>query len=771
MLRKPELLLSYPICFQAQDDDSDSDSQVSNDDSSNRGSPQYVRTQDVEESIKALADSSDSDSQVGNDDSNSRLPQVVRRQDVEESIKVVSQQPNLNEMDSQSNFDDSNNHFPLLKLHSQDIMQTLKVALEQPNLDDRGSQIQADFSCLEFERHVEESLRLVSRPAQHDLSDTTSRVEPNSESQSTIPLEGDSQLEENRKVYKCPKTLPTNVSHPETGSECEKSLSSEAGSETQNQSGITDFVQNGSTPLRENSNMSLSAIGNPQLSPVGSDSGSSRISDEELTSDSIDSQNSCSSHPNLDISDNERDNNSTFSQKLQVMDLYLENKESKFGFRRIVQTVSNLLPESNNLPSGSKILQFVEDLAPDVEADVHFFCKICLQYFPEKPDVCDVCDKVTEIGEFYTFDIAKIIKFLFESRDLASLIDSMPETDPSLLKDIQDGYVYQNANTNRGKYDVNVVLATDGVKVRKGSSKELWLLMFTPVEVPPHLKDSYTFIIGVWYDKIKPRVNTFLKPLCKNVESVEIVGIEWKHPTTGEVHRSSVRITLIVADAPARAMCQNLMNHNAKYGCNLCEIRTTKTRRIPGKKRKRVYKYVEDIVLRTKDSMKNNATEATRLGEPVKGVKGFSELSILSSVDISLVVFPEFMHSVLLGVTRQVVTIWIECPGQWSIANSLDDIDFLLAQIKHPNFVHSAFPFEGINGTVAKGCHGTNFVGKEIVNNIKIYQGTVILRNISQGLGVEQSILNTEPTVLGGSKKIDLSLLDHQFFENKRTLV
>ncbi|KAK3932990.1 LOW QUALITY PROTEIN: hypothetical protein KUF71_017178 [Frankliniella fusca] len=503
------------------------------------------------------------------------------------------------------------------------------------------------------------------------------------------------------------------------------------------------------------------------------------------------------------------------------------------------------------------MFQLVEDLSPDVEVEVHFYCEVCLLYYQEKPNRCTVCEKETECGEFYTFDVVKIIKFLFESRNLASMIDSTPQGDPLLIKDLQDGYVYKNLNSERGKYDVNLVLSTDGVRVRKGSSKELWLLMFSPVEVPPHARESYTYIIGVWHDKVKPRGNTFLKPFCRSLKAVENVGVNWKHPLTGHVHCSSIRITLLVADAPARAMCLNVMNFNSKNGCNICEITTQRVRPEPGKRRIRVYRYIENPVLRTKQRMHND--------------KGFSELSLLSSIDISQLVIPEFMHSVLLGVCRQIVSIWIEKPGAWSIANRLHEVDHLLSQIKHPSFVHrtkrslqdrklwkasdfyyfllfeslvvlydilpdvyyqhfillvkSIFTLlkRGISDydikeaesiclfsnlltstlketkriistnffilhCVSNGldlCHVTvhfhlkvstaplpkavmQQIFLEIVNNIKIYQGVVVLRNISKGYGMEQSLHDVQPKVLGKKRQIEFSVHDTQFFGNEK---
>ncbi|KAK3915739.1 RING finger protein Z [Frankliniella fusca] len=558
---------------------------------------------------------------------------------------------------------------------------------------------------------------------------------------------------------------------------------------------------------------------------------------------------------------------------LKVIDLLIKNKESKSSFKRILKTICDLLPQNHSLPTSSKfMLNFIQDFAPvDVKASSHFYCRDCLMYYKSKPDSCGVCGKVTVLGEFFSFDLECIIRFFFEGRNLASIMDAQPpysNNAPLEIRDVQDGSVYRSANVNRKKYDINFKVATDGVRVRKGSKKEGWLLMITPVEVPPHLSESFTTVVAVWYDEVKPRGNTFLKPFCEQVASLKESGVKWTHPETQVDHRSDVKVTLVIADAPARAMCQNLMLFNSKNGCNICEISTRKSGRIPGKRRIRIYRYVHDPQLRTNERMQAQAIEATETGRPCKGVKGPSVLSLIPSLDISVCVIPEYMHCVLLGVTKQLLTLWIEKQGAWCIKTYVEHLSVLLSGIKHPDFIHrgkrsvnyykkwkaadfyylllfeslpvlsgilpdmyyqhfmllvisifnllqrgiseddiveadyllklfvnqftdlysdremtynvhnllhlslcvrrfgplsctSSFPFESLNGIISKASHATNYVAKEIVNNMKIYQGAVVLKSIAENQTndiLQGNIFQTK--VLGRAKEVELSLND-----------
>ena len=541
---------------------------------------------------------------------------------------------------------------------------------------------------------------------------------------------------------------------------------------------------------------------------------------------------------------------------LKIMRLYIINKESKSALQRIIDTMCSLLPEGHKMPTSAySILEYVESLAPDVPAVLHYYCKRCLFYQGTEivsDQCCQICGVKTELGRFYIYDIARLLTYFFESRNLATLIDAEARKDSEnvhlrSVRSLKDGSVYKALNSNRGKYDINIILGSDGVRIRKGSTKDLWLAMFTISELPIHLQRSFLSVVGVWYDEKSPDMKTFLKPFSETMQSLDQkqgIGVEWTHPLTKEVNKSFVRLVVCVLDAPARAMVQNVLQFNGRYGCNICEIKLQKSQPVPDNpdlKSKRVYYFVADPKLRTKEGMLKQAERVLAEGrEHIKGVKGLSALSIVPSVDISKCIVPEYLHCILLGVTKQQLLIWIANVGPWSITNKIPEIDDFLKTFKHPDFVHrsvrqlsklsywkasdfyyfllfesllslsghlpdlyfqhftllvkaiftflktsisesdidegemllklyvsdfkklygsrelshnvhqlihvglcvrrfgplhcfSAFPFEDLNGLIARTTHGTNNVDKEIVTNIKICQGINILQNVVEG--------------------------------------
>lgn len=377
---------------------------------------------------------------------------------------------------------------------------------------------------------------------------------------------------------------------------------------------------------------------------------------------------------------------------LEIMELFVKNKESKRGLHRSIQAFRKLLPDGHRLPSSSKkILSYIESLAPPVPASIHYYCQDCLYYHGLTRDgLCEICQKPTTFGRFYTYSVGAVMKYLLEFKNLATIIDlseGKHNSDPTILTDLRDGQVFKSKNVTSSKYDLNAIVNGDGVRIRKGGKDELWLLMSTVAEVPIHLRKAFITILGIWYGPKKPDMKTFLKPYSEEMKILDSEGVQWIHPVTKESHRSIIRQPLVLADAPARAMFQNCMLFNSKYGCNLCEIKTKLTKAIPGKKRIRVYFYENDVQLRTRERM---LAQAATVGgkDHVRGVKGPSVLDKIPSCDVAKCMVPEYMHSVLLGVMKQLLNIWTAKSGAWCIKNRVGDIDVRLKSVKHPDFVH-----------------------------------------------------------------------------------
>lgn len=141
-----------------------------------------------------------------------------------------------------------------------------------------------------------------------------------------------------------------------------------------------------------------------------------------------------------------------------------------------------------------------------------------------------------------------------------------------------------------------------------------------------------------------------------------------------------------MCDSVARPALQCFTQFNGKHGCSLCYDLGIYLQQGDG--HTRVYPYDCNSVLRTNDLVVDLAEQATVAKHAVLGVKGPSVLQLIPGFDIIQGLVPDYMHSVLLGVARQLGKLWFDStnhdePFYISCADQ-NLIDFALTSIRPP---------------------------------------------------------------------------------------
>lgn len=389
-----------------------------------------------------------------------------------------------------------------------------------------------------------------------------------------------------------------------------------------------------------------------------------------------------------------------------LMDLYVREKITKVTLKCILETLQLLLPNPNNMPKTIyQLFQFVKKRAPLCATVKHYYCDKCLLYCGTEEKTgkntkiirktCVACFNTKIISFFYELDIEDQIRYLFEHNNLAEKLKPFDphRNNKNVIEDLTDGseYIRLNTRKNRNAYDLTLILNTDGISLVKSSKSNCWPLMIMIAELPKHLREFFLIPIGLWCDtKNKPIMNTFLLPFCKKINNYFQQGIRWTNPNTNEMCISKISAPLFIADAPARAQIQNILNFNGRYGCNICEIKTKRCKPVFGQKLIRVYKFPKkQIKLRTAKKMEDQAERVLiERKRHIKGVKGYSVVSALPLLDLSTCVLPEYMHSILLGIGKQFIDIWFHKNGAWNIVQYLREIDNFLINIRPPHSFH-----------------------------------------------------------------------------------
>lgn len=382
---------------------------------------------------------------------------------------------------------------------------------------------------------------------------------------------------------------------------------------------------------------------------------------------------------------------------LDLLNLHIKHNITKAALKDILKMQLKFLPDDNEMPKSLfKLFQYAKNIAPPCKVIRNYYCKKCLVNVDlevlgkKQVKKCSLCktDQASDIGFFHEFDVSDQIKFLFEKNNLAEKL-KLTRSSTGSISDITDGteYIRVNTRNNKDAYDLTLILNTDGLSLVKSAKSHCWPLMFTIAELSEDVRDKFIIVIGLWYDdSCKPLMNLFLKPFFEKLRQCFVAGIDWIHPRTGQAINSKIVTPLIIADAPARAQILNIMSFNGRYGCNICEIRTVKRKRIAGMKTSRIFPYKVYCKLRTGKRMEAQAKILLRKNATVqiRGVKGYSVVSCLPLIDLGTCVLPEFMHSVLLGVVKQIIGLWFRKKMLWSLKSKSDEIDASMLKIRPP---------------------------------------------------------------------------------------
>ncbi|XP_008284817.1 uncharacterized protein LOC103360717 isoform X2 [Stegastes partitus] len=323
-----------------------------------------------------------------------------------------------------------------------------------------------------------------------------------------------------------------------------------------------------------------------------------------------------------------------------------------------------------------------------------FYCQSCQNYMGQNPGgFCLHCATV--------FDKASSIQngnfFLFASlKDL--LTDTLKNHGTELLPktvkhghgiaDVMDGMLYQNL-VQQGTLaadDLTLLWNCDEVPIFTSPQYSIWPLQFTINELPYTQRQENVIVAGLWLGQEKPKMNTFLKPFVDECCDLAQHPLQWRD-CTGTARSSKVFSLVCSSDAVARPLLRNCKQFNGEYGCDWCLHPGTVVKKGSGSMRSYPYDETKQAA-RSKEMFQQNARQAERFTNPQNGVKGLSLLSVLPLFDIVLGFVPDYMHSVLLGVCKQLVCLWLDPVSSgkdWYVGRHVSQMDSRLLGLKPPS--------------------------------------------------------------------------------------
>ncbi|XP_051165496.1 uncharacterized protein LOC127291123 [Leptopilina boulardi] len=252
---------------------------------------------------------------------------------------------------------------------------------------------------------------------------------------------------------------------------------------------------------------------------------------------------------------------------------------------------------------------------------------------------------------------------------------------------------------------VRLGINVDGLPIYKSSNEGLWLILCSEI----NSKQVYT--VGAFFGRGKPKeANEFLKQFVD--EGIKVINDGLKD--------ENVRVTIefLSCDTPAKAFVLYLKGHTGYDSCTKCDIEgvyaqdeSEEQRKKPKGKKKGNVSFPGTGPFKLKTDEDEIESDVYPIFADLPGF-GF-----ISSVPL------DYMHLILLGVMKRLITLWIKGPAKVRISmNQVDNISKMLLKLRHSCPVEFARRPRGLSDYVH--WKATEF------RTFLLYTGPIVLKKV-----------------------------------------
>ena len=370
-----------------------------------------------------------------------------------------------------------------------------------------------------------------------------------------------------------------------------------------------------------------------------------------------------------------------------------------------------IAPGDNTLQS--LVLSEIKETLGDCILNVYDYCGKCFSIFPKDENIyqCNTTDgggnqctglryrgnahnqpKKRRNLYFVTVSVEQQLTKLLERSGIWTKIQQYKNTPnhSSSIRDIVDGTVYKKFKEPEGfltnEDNLTLLFNTDGIPLYKSSKVNIWPVFLAVNELPPEERFAKKNMIlwGLWQGMGKPRFSTFFEVFTDDLIRLKCTGF-----TIMDQYHPKLMLSLGTTDLQGKAYLLSMSHHNGVNGCITCEEEGFVTKQ--GKGHVRCYPFKDPPAsLRTSDSVLEDSLSAVECGHRVRGFHDVTPMAKLPWFDLVLGIVPDYMHGVLLGVTKQLLNLWLS-PAKykmpWFIGHKTKTIDKRLKEMKPPDFI------------------------------------------------------------------------------------
>ena len=371
----------------------------------------------------------------------------------------------------------------------------------------------------------------------------------------------------------------------------------------------------------------------------------------------------------------------------------------------LLALMKSVCPSPNNIVRTiKKIWDFLgKSNSPKV---LHFYCSACQNYLTKdnKPQerLCPKCEKPLVTEYFVQIPLQDQLKQLFKDPDIFTKLRHrfQRQTQDNVISDVYDGLLYKNLWKDNGFFskitNISFQLNSDGVSLFNSTKISVWPIYLSINELSPKLRFSrdYRIFAGLWFGTSKPAMTTFLQPLCQELFTIYENGVSIEQ-SDGTHHKIRAILLSACFDAPAKCMFQDFTQFNGLYGCGYCREKGETVPSGNGHTRTYPFNLEQDsghAPRRTHEETKRDAVDAHSQQRRVNGVNNnFSWGLVLPEFDVIRGVTVDYMHAVLLGVVKMLMSLWFlkaHSKEPWSCCGSINLCDKKRQSITPPDFIH-----------------------------------------------------------------------------------
>lgn len=337
----------------------------------------------------------------------------------------------------------------------------------------------------------------------------------------------------------------------------------------------------------------------------------------------------------------------------------------------------------------------------------HYYCVYCLTCVNEQDEVCTnrFCGRslkgAKSKSHFIEVSIHEQLSNFFKRPNFTKLLQqrfSRKKSSANNIEDIYDGELYKSLSKDGGvlsdrfPHNISFTLNTDGVPLFKSSKFSIWPVYLMINELPFKQRKQCENMVfcGLWFGDSKPFMGSFFRPIHKSLKKLEEEGIN----VTINNENVNCKAFLIcsTADLPAKSTLMNMTQFNGAFSCSRC-FEKGETFKTSSGGSVHIFPFNRELPFgrerTTKDCMQD-AIKAVHSKKTVNGIKGPSFLMTLKYYDFIKGASIDYMHCVLLGVTKLLIKLWFSSAlskEDFSVSHSSELIDKCLVNIKPPSFV------------------------------------------------------------------------------------